>query len=234
MSRIAVLVADDHTIVRDGLVAILEAEPDVDVVARASNGEDAAERIEALRPDVAVVDIAMPRMTGIEVARKVRDQGLGTAVVLLSVHKEAALVREGLDAGASGYVLKTSETAELVQAVRAAAAGDVFLSPQVTQTAIAALRESEPAGAPALSPRVRDDLRLLARGLSSKEIAARLGIAWRTVDTNRAEIMSKLGIHHVPGHVKYALRHQLAMLDDDDDEPPLPHESSIGWADPDA
>ncbi len=183
--KLTVLIADDHTIVRET----------------------------SLAPDVAILDIAMPRMTGVEVARKVRDLGLRTAVVLLSMHVEPAFVRAALDAGASAYVLKTAGARELIGALHAAAAGDMYLSPHVTSTALGV--RAEPKDAPPLSPRERDVLRCLARGLASKEIATELAISSRTIDSYRAEIMEKLGIRHVPGLVKYAIRHQLATLEDE-------------------
>jgi DNA-binding NarL/FixJ family response regulator len=211
MSRLRVLLAEDHGVVREGLAALIRGEPDLEVVAEVANGEDGARQIEALRPDVAVVDIAMPQMTGIEVARAVRDAGLRTAVVLLSMHSEPSFVRAGLDAGASGYVLKSARGRDLLDAVRAAASGDVYLSPAVAGSVVRATRE-EPG--PELTARERDVLRLLARGLCSKEIAAKLDIATRTVDGYRAQIMEKLDIHNVPGLVKYALRAHLTTLDE--------------------
>lgn len=215
---ISILIAEDHTIVRDGLVALLEAQPDFRVVAGVASGDEAVARIEAARPDVAVVDIAMPKLTGIEVARKVRDAGLRTAIVLLSMHDQSSFVKAGIEAGISGYVLKTSPTRELIDAVRAAAAGDMFLSPRITHAAVRA--QGGPAGAaggdaaPALTPRDRDVVRLVARGLVSKEIGAELGLSTRTVEVYRAEVMRKLAIHSIPGLVKYALVHHLATLDD--------------------
>lgn len=211
-----VLLADDHAVVRAGLAALLKGEPDLKVVAEVADGEEAVRAIEATRPDVAVVDIAMPLMTGIEVARKVRDLGLKTAVVLLSMHTERAFVKAGLEAGASGYVLKASGTRELVDAVRVAAAGDMYLSPRVTAAALGKLdRVTSVDGAELeLTPRERDVLRLIARGLSSKEAAQELGVGVRTVETHRADMMAKLGIRHMPGLVKYAIKHHLATLEE--------------------
>jgi DNA-binding NarL/FixJ family response regulator len=214
VTRLRVLVADDHALVRDGLAALLRREDDLDVVAECGDGDQALARIEALEPTVAVVDIAMPGMTGIEVARKVRDLGLRTAVVLVSARDEPAFVRGAVSAGASGYVLKEAATRELLQAVRAAAGGDVYLSPRVAATALSSVREASSREAPALTPRERDVLRLLARGLSSKEIAAELSISATTVAGHRQAIMDKLDIRHVPGLVKYAIKHQLASLDE--------------------
>jgi DNA-binding NarL/FixJ family response regulator len=210
---IRLVVADDHLVVRDALAALLEDEADLEVVARAADGEELLARIEQLTPEVAVADVEMPKMTGIEAARQVRDLGLRTAVVLLSVHKEAGFVKAALDGGASGYVLKAAGTGELLTAIRVAAAGDTYLSPRITSTALEALR-APPAEEPSLTPLERDVLRLLARGLASKQMAAELEIGVRTVDEYRARLMDKLGVRHVPGLVKYALRHHLATLDD--------------------
>jgi DNA-binding NarL/FixJ family response regulator len=211
MKRLRVLLADDHGVVREGLAALIRSEPDFEVIGEAADGEEALRQIEALRPDVTVVDIAMPRMTGIEVARAVRDAGLRTAVALLSMHSEPSFVRAGLDAGASAYVLKSARGCDLVDAVRAAANGEVYLSSAVAGAAVAAPRAPT---SPALTTRERDVLRLLARGLCSKEIAAELEISVRTVDGFRAQIMDKLGIRNVPGLVKYALRAHLATLEE--------------------
>lgn len=212
MNSIDVIVADDHKLVRDGLVALLKAEPRFRVIAALSDGQEALERITALRPHVAVVDIRMPHLTGIEIVRKVQDAGLRTAVVLLSMHQEAAFVRAGIQAGASGYVLKEAASHELIEAVRAAAAGEMYLSPKVAKVALRPPAAPE-GGVEVLSSRERDVLRLLADGLSSKEIAARLDVGLRTVDSHRRSIMDKLGIHNVPGLVKFAIRNHLATLE---------------------
>jgi DNA-binding NarL/FixJ family response regulator len=212
MKLISLLVAEDHHVVRDGLVAVLRREPDLRVLAEVADGEAAVTQVEALRPDVAVLDVGLPRMTGIEAARQIRDAGLSTAIVLLSMHAEHAIVRAGLEAGASAYVLKASGTSELIEAVRRAAGGGMYLSPEVTGTAVRALRLPQPPEP--LTARERDVLRVLVRGLSTKEIAAELGLTPKTVSWYREQIMTKLDIHHIPGLVKYALRQQLATLED--------------------
>jgi two-component system response regulator NreC len=212
VKRVRTLVADDHTIFREGLVALLERDPGLEVVAQAATGGDALAAIEATGPDVALLDVGMPGMTGIEVARKLRDAGARTSVVLLSAHHEAAFVRDALLAGASGYVTKDATTRELVDAVHAAAGGGLYLSGRVAAAGVAGLMT--PAADPTLTPRERDVVRLLARGLTSKEIATELRITAKTVDGFRAAIMDKLGIHHVAGLVKWALRHHLATPDD--------------------
>jgi DNA-binding NarL/FixJ family response regulator len=210
---IRVLLADDHVLVCRGFAALLRAEPDFEVVGEVADGEAALARIEALRPDVAVVDIGMPGLTGIEVARRVRDAGVRTAVVVLSRHREPSFVTAALEAGASGYVVKESEPRELVEALRVAARGEVYLSPCIASAVARALRDDEDGAAePELAERERDVLRLLVEGLSSKEVAARLGLSVRTAEGVRGRIMSKLGIHHLPGLTKYAIRHHLTEL----------------------
>lgn len=209
--RIRVVLGEDHNLVREGLELLLSREADIEVVAQASTGDDALKRIDELRPDVALLDVSMPGTTGIEVTRRVRDMGLRTAVVLVSVHGEREVVESGLDAGASGYVVKEGAGRELVAAVRAAAQGDVYLSPRVADV-LKTPREAL-GREPDLTPRERDVLRLLATGLTSKEIAARLGISTKTVEGHRAAMMDKLAIRHVAGLVKYAILHHIASLE---------------------
>jgi DNA-binding NarL/FixJ family response regulator len=211
---IRVLLADDHELVRDGMASLLRREPGIEVVAQAADGEAALREIEARSPDVAVLDIGMPRMTGIEVARKVRDGGHRTAIVLVSVHKDRDFVQAGFEAGISAYVLKESTTRELLDAVLAAAADEVFLSRGIGASIVEALSRDGPPGPDRLTPRERDIVRLVADGLASKEIAARLGIGIGTVNWYRATVMEKLGVRGLAGLVKYAIKHQLATLDD--------------------
>jgi DNA-binding NarL/FixJ family response regulator len=211
-----VLLADDHAIVRDGLRAVLEAEPGVSVVAQVSDGPAALAAIEQHKPDVAVLDIQMPGLTGLEVARQVVASGARTKIVLLSMHKEDAFVRAAVDAGVAGYVVKEDAARELTQAIRAAHRGDVYLSPRVAGQVMQAVRAgtgAAAAGARAqLTPRERDVLRLLADGLTSKEIAGKLNLSPKTVDGHRTAIMDKLAIRNVAGLVKFAIRNHLTGL----------------------
>jgi DNA-binding NarL/FixJ family response regulator len=213
-AQLRVLLADDHAIVRDGLRAVLEAEPGVSVVAQVSDGPAALAAIEQHKPDVAVLDIQMPGLTGLEVARQVVASGARTKIVLLSMHKEDAFVRAAVDAGVAGYVVKEDAARELTQAIRAAARGDVYLSPRVAGQVMQAVRSGAPAaGARAqLTPRERDVLRLLADGLTSKEIAGKLHLSPKTVDGHRTAIMDKLAIRNVAGLVKFAIRSHLTEL----------------------
>jgi DNA-binding NarL/FixJ family response regulator len=209
-----VILADDHAIVREGLRAVLNDEASIEIVAEESDGERALEAIARLRPDVAVLDIRMPGLSGIEVARKLNEDGLATAVVLLSMHKEESFVQSAMDAGVGGYVVKEDAARELIDAVRAVARGDVYLSPRIAGSVVQALRRGPAPKAAHLTPRERDVVRLLSEGLTSKEIAARLDLSPKTVDGHRATIMDKLGIRSVAGLVKYAIRNHLSGLDE--------------------
>lgn len=209
-----VLLADDHTIVREGLRVVLSTEPGIEVVAEESDGERALAAIARIRPDVAVLDIRMPGLSGIEVARKLNEDGIATAVVLLSMHKEESFIQSAMDAGVGGYVVKEDAARELIDAVHAAARGDVYLSPRIAGSVVQALRRGPSSKTPSLTPRERDVVRLLSQGLTSKEIASKLDLSPKTVDGHRATIMDKLGIRSVAGLVKYAIRHHLSGLDD--------------------
>lgn len=207
-----VLLADDHAIVRDGLKALLSTQSDIEVVGEEQDGERALESIRKLAPDVAVLDIRMPGLTGIELARKLNDEGSLTGVVLLSMHREEAFVQAAMDAGVGGYVVKEDAARELIDAIRAVARGDVYLSPRVAGSVVQAIRRGPPPKVPHLTPRERDVLRLLAEGLTSKEMAVRLELSPKTVDGHRAAIMDKLAIRSVAGLVKYAIRNHLTDL----------------------
>jgi two-component system response regulator NreC len=210
VTPIRVLVADDHPIVRDGIAGLLRGVQGIEVVAATGDGEEALSLIEARRPDVAVLDAAMPRTTGIDVARRIRESGGATAVVILSAHDEPAYVRAALEAGARGYVTKGSLTQDLLDAVRIAAKGGVFLSPSAAPPSAPASGRADAA----LTPREVEVLRLLARGLASKEIGRELGIGASTVDGYRSTLMAKLGVRSAAGLVKYAIRNGLASLEE--------------------
>jgi DNA-binding NarL/FixJ family response regulator len=216
-NRVRVLLADDHAIVRDGLRAVLASVKDFEVVAQESDGDAALKAILRLKPDVAVLDIQMPILSGLEVARRLFAEQASTRVVLLSMHKEEAFVRAAVDAGVAGYVVKEDAARELTDAIRAAVRGDVYLSPRVAGLVVNAVRRNqqrEPEGRGTLTPRERDVLRLLADGLTSKEIASRLNLSPKTVDGHRTAIMDKLSIRNVAGLVKFAIRNHLTGLDE--------------------
>lgn len=207
-SVIRVLVADDHALVREGIRHVLDAEPGIDVVAEASNGRDAVSLALQHRPDVVVLDITMPEETGLRAAARLRELMPATRVLLLSMHDHAEYVREGMRIGTHGYILKDSAGEELRAAVRAVHAGGTFFSPSVVQRLSA--EETPMSSAPAVSlealtPRERDVLHGVARGLTNKAIAGELGISPRTVEAHRESLMRKLHIHNVAGLTRLAL-----------------------------
>ncbi|MBI2218757.1 MAG: response regulator transcription factor [Candidatus Rokubacteria bacterium] len=214
---ITIVLADDHQIVREGVRFLLDAEPDLRVVGEAGDGLEALGAVARLKPAVLVLDLVMPRLGGIEVAREVSAKHPETRVVVLSMHTDEAYVLEALRNGALAYVLKGSSAADLVTAVREAAAGRRYLSPPVTSRAIDACAERAP-DAPldvydTLTPREREVLRLAAEGYTSTEIGARLGISPRTAETHRANLLRKLGLHTQTDLVRYAVKRGIVPLD---------------------
>ena len=203
-----VLLADDHAVLRDGLRALLEA-AGYQVVGETGNGREILRLVRELKPDVVVVDIAMPGLNGVDATRAILRQSAATRVVVLTVHEDEAYVAEALIAGARGYVLKTQAGADLVQAIEEALRGGLYLSPRVSSSVIEAFRAGTPCPPDPLTQREREVLQLIAEGQSTKEVAAALGVSAKTAETHRARLMSKLGIHHTAGLVRYALRRGL-------------------------
>jgi DNA-binding NarL/FixJ family response regulator len=205
---IRVLLADDHAMMRDGLKALLTASLGVSVVAEVGNGRDAVRRAEELKPDVAIMDISMPELNGIEATRFLRDKCPGIRVVILSMHSSSEHVFRALEAGAMGYLLKESAGAEVNAAVRAVHGGRRYLS-----RAIVALERVTRSGAARASPldslsaRERQVLQLVVEGHSSAEIARRVHLSPKSVDTYRSRLMKKLGVGDVPALVKFAIQH---------------------------
>jgi DNA-binding NarL/FixJ family response regulator len=208
MDPIRVLVADDHALVRAGIRALLEALDDVEVVAEAGDGRHALAMARAHRPDVLLSDIAMPHLTGLELAAVVARELAPTRVVILSMHASEEYASRALQAGAAGYLLKDSDPAELEVALRAVARGETYLSPAVSTHVIAEYlrRTGGAAAAGPLTPRQREILRLVAEGETTKGIARHLGISAKTVEAHRAQLMDRLGIRDVAGLVRYAIR----------------------------
>lgn len=205
---LGVILADDHAIVRQGLAALLQSEPDIALLAQAADGEAAWGLIETHRPDIAILDLAMPRATGIEVARRVQAAALDTGVVLLTMHDDAATALQAQAAGVNGFVVKDNSFEELALAVRSVAASGTFVTPAVRAKLNALKRGGE--RPVALSPREREVVRLIAAGQSSKEIGRVLAISPRTVDTYRDRLRDKLNLHSVAELVLYAV--QCGML----------------------
>jgi len=204
-----IVVADDHQIVREGIRKLLETRPDFEVVGEASDGEEAVQLVLERQPDIAVMDIWMPRLSGIDATRRIEKRGLKTKVVVLSMHASREYVEETLRAGAAGYIVKSAAAQELIDAIDAVRAGISYLSPAVTEqvvTAISRSPDAPPSGIAALTDREREVLQLVAEGQSSKEIASILGISLKTVDSHRSNLMEKLDIHKVAGLVRFAIR----------------------------
>jgi DNA-binding NarL/FixJ family response regulator len=209
MGTIRVILADDHAIVRVGVRSLLEEMPEIEVVAEAVDGHQALDLVEAHRPDVLVTDIAMPGLSGLELAEMVSRDHAVTRVLVLSMHKERAFATRALACGAAGYLLKDAASSELGIAVLAVARGDGYLSPTVSAYLVADYARLAKAEAPPpdpLSPRQHEVLRLVAEGLPTKVIAKRLGISVKTAETHRAQMMDRLDIHDVAGLVRYAIR----------------------------
>jgi DNA-binding NarL/FixJ family response regulator len=206
---IRVVIADDHQLFRAGLRMLLETIEGVEVVGEASEGQEALRVVTRLRPRLALVDIAMPGLNGLEVAARIAKELPDCRVIIVSMHTSEEYAVQALRAGAAGYLLKDAARAELELAVSAVARGDTYLSPAMSKHVIADYRErlaDMPDPLARLAPRQREVLQLIAEGNTSKEIASKLGLSVRTVESHRAQIMDRLGIRDVPGLVRFAMR----------------------------
>lgn len=206
-----VLIADDHGIVRAGLRMLLDRQEGIHVVAEADDGVAAVEQALAQKPDIAILDVAMPRMTGLQAARHIKEQAPEVNVLLLSMHDDERYLLEALKAGASGYVLKRAADTDLVDAVRAVARGHSFISPHAEGTLIKRFLENPPDSDPTekLTPREREVVKLIAEAYTNKEIAAILNLAEKTVESHRANVLAKLGMRDRVELVRYAIRRGL-------------------------
>lgn len=215
MTLIRVLLVDDHALVRAGLSALVRGMVGIEVVGEAEDGTEALRLMQELRPDVALVDISMPRLNGLEVAARASRDHPRVRIVILSMHAFEEYVHRALLAGAAGYLLKNAEKAELEQAIRTVARGQTWLSPAISKAVVSALARGEKPREPLeiLSARQREILQLIAEGYSTKEIAGQLNLGVKTVETHRTELMERLGIHGVAGLVRYAIRVGLVHLE---------------------
>jgi DNA-binding NarL/FixJ family response regulator len=213
---VRILIADDHKILREGLRSLLEKQSAFAVVAEAEDGLTAYEGVKKHKPDIAILDIGMPGLNGIEVTRKIRSEQAETKVVALSMHADRHFIMGVLEAGANGYLLKDSAFAELVTAVAAVAKGKMYLSPSIAETVIKSSLEKSDRGKQGssvlLSGREREVLQMIAEGKSTKDIALKLFVSTKTVETHRKQIMDKLNIRTVAGLTKYAIREGLTSL----------------------
>ncbi len=211
MTKTRILLADDHTLMRAGMRLLLERQEDLTVVAEAEDGRQAIERTDAAEPDVAVIDIAMPNLNGIEATRQIASRHPDVAVIILSMHSDESYIMRALKAGAKGYLLKDSAEADLIRAVRAVRDGKSFLSPAVSKMLLEDyVRQLEQRGEEdsyeLLTFREREILQMLAEGKANKDVANRLNLSLHTVETHRSHILQKLGLHTVPDLILYAVR----------------------------
>jgi len=215
VSAVRILVADDHEVVRQGVRTLLEAQPDWDVCGEAADGREAVEMTKRLKPDVIILDITMPNLNGLEATRQILKADPKARVLILTMHESDQVVREVLDAGARGYVLKSDAGRNLIAAVEALWLHNSFFTSKVAEIVMSGYRKAAPppSGGPTspdrLTPREREVVQLLAEGKSSKEVAVALDLSVKTAETHRANIMRKLEIHSVSDLVRYAVRNKI-------------------------
>jgi RNA polymerase sigma factor (sigma-70 family) len=219
MSKARILLVEDHIVVRQGIKALLSDEPDLEIVGEADNGREALQAVMKLHPNLVLMDISMPGLNGIEATRQIRQRHPEVKVVVLSMHANEEYVFQVLRAGASGYVLKQSDSSEVLTAIRAALTGGSFLSPPISRAVVDDyVRRAEARGEGSdldlLTSREREVLQLLAEGLSNREIAEQLNISVKTVETHRSNMMNKLDVDSKTELVKYALRKGWATLEE--------------------
>jgi len=209
MSTVRVLLAEDHTLVRLGFRALLEKLEGIEVIGEVSNGRDALRMSKEAEPDVVFMDIAMPGLNGLEATRRIRDECPRTKVLMLSMYTNEEYLQEALRAGAAGYLLKEADRAELELAIKTICRGERYLTPAVAKFTLDAYsRQGEPNTSPLrrLTGRQREILQLIAEGCSTKQIAQRLDLSVKTVETHRTQLMDRLEIHDIPGLVRLAIR----------------------------
>lgn len=213
MNQIKVLLADDHTVLRQGLRALLEDQPDITVMGEAEDGRWAVHLAHELQPDVVLMDIAMPLLNGLEATLQIKRDHPEIAVLILTMHENEEYVRQVLAAGASGYILKRAAASELVAAIRAVHAGEAVLSPSITRVVIEEYVRHDGAHLESdcndLTPREREVLQLIAEGHTSKEIAEMLNLSVKTVQAHRTSLMQKLDLHDRGGLIKYAIQKKI-------------------------
>ena len=207
--RITVLLADDHSLVRRGFRRMLEDDPSIEIVGEASDGDEAIRLAASLKPAVVVMDCAMPGTSGLVATRKILDHDPDVAILMLSMHSEETLVRQALNAGARGYILKNALDLDLAAAVKHVAAGECVLDPSVSRPRPLSLKGERNHG---LTPRELEVLQLICGGLSSREVATKLDLSVNTVAVHRANIMNTLGVHKTAELVVYAIHHGLVTL----------------------
>ncbi len=209
MTKIRILIADDHALVREGICSLLARRKDMEVVGQAADGRQALEQTAALHPDVVLMDISMPVMNGLDATREIRAQFPATRILVLTQHENKEYVLPMLRAGAAGYIFKRARSAELINAIRTVHLEGTYLSASITSTLmeeIASSGETRSGEPSLLTKREEEVVRLVAEGLSSREIAERLHLGIKTVETHRAHIMEKVGVHNAAELILYAIR----------------------------
>lgn len=214
MTKIRILLADDHNVMRKGLRLLLESQPGFSVVAEAADGRQAVEQAEALEPDVAVLDITMPNLSGIEAAQRIVTASPATSIVVLSMHSDEGYVLRALKAGAKGYILKDSAEGDLIEAIKSVHEGKTFFSVEISKMLVEDyIREIRHKGVEdsyeSLTSREREILQLLAEGKANKEIATALNLSLYTVETHRRNLQDKLNLHSFPELVLFAVRNRV-------------------------
>jgi len=218
LRKLRILIADDHGLVRHGVRTILQARRGWKIVGEAANGREALEKTLKLKPDVAVLDISMPELDGLEVTRQIRESLPDVKVLVLTMHESEQMIRRALDAGAKGYLLKSDLPVYLPKAVKAVAENKCFLTPKISEIVLKGFINAgsnpaeERSAGPRLTPREMEIIRLLAHGKSNKELATQLGISVRTVEAHRAKIMLKLGLHSLAELIHYAMRNEIISV----------------------
>ena len=216
---IRIVIADDHQLVRQSIVSLIEKAEDMEVVGEAADGHETLNLVQRKRPDVAMLDIAMPLLNGIETTRRIQKLSVDTRVVILSMHSDEDVVRQALRCGASGYLLKRSVVEELLIAIRSANKGEIYLSPSIAQIVLSGFLQTESvneskAVLEQLSSREREILQLIVEGHTNQAAAEVLNISDKTVEKHRAILMKKLEVHNLPDLILLALKHRLAFLDE--------------------
>jgi DNA-binding NarL/FixJ family response regulator len=213
MKKISVLLADDHMIVRQGLRSLLSLEPDIEVLGEAENGRQAVQLVARLKPDVVVMDIAMPQLNGLEATRQIIKEETSTKVIILSSYSDDELIQQLTEAGITGYLIKQTAANDLINAIREAHKGNVFYSPSISKRLFDYYRHATLEGKPVkrhgarFTSRELEVLQLVAEGRVNKQIAAELCISAKTVEKHRQQVMNKLDIHDVAGLTRYAIAH---------------------------
>ena len=216
---IRIVIADDHQLVRQSIISLIEKAEDMEVVGEAADGHEILNLVQRKRPDVAMLDIAMPLLNGIETTRRIQTLSVDTRVVILSMHSDEDVVRQALRCGASGYLLKRSVVEELLIAIRSANKGEIYLSPSIAQTVLSGFLQTESTNESStvleqLSSREREILQLIVEGHTNQAAAQVLSISAKTVEKHRAILMKKLEVHNLPDLILLALKHRLAFLDE--------------------